>query len=424
MSKKAEEPDRWEYSVGERPHTVTVYERRPGGNLYVRVWDPTARGGEGNWHRKSLKHRDREKAKSYAHKQHAKLREGEAEIRSGRVTLARLFTLYEKHRTPQKGEQERKADARRIEMWTRCLGAKQDPEKISRAAWERFIERRSAGEIDARGHPEGHEDFDGRGEVGPRTVERDLRFLLAVLNWGTDWRTDSGYLLSENVCRGYPVPQEKNPSRPVATDARVAAIRKVAPKLTMDVTWGEKRKAVPSHLPALFDLAVETGRRLSSILQLTYSDLLLEKGPHGSIRWRADTDKEGRESVVPISPRARIALDRHTARMRRLGLPGIGDAPLFPSPKDPSEVVGRHVADRWLRKAEEKAELEPLDGSLWHAYRRRWATVRKHLPATDVAEAGGWAGPETLQRVYQQADQETMLQVVLEGGELREVQGQ
>lgn len=47
--------------------------------------------------------------------------------------------------------------------------------------------------------------------------------------------------------------------------------------------------------------------------------------------------------------------------------------------------------------------------------------MRKHLPAPDVAVAGGWAGPETLPWVYQQADPETMLQVVLGCGELREV---
>lgn len=140
----------------------------------------------------------------------------------------------------------------------------------------------------------------------------------------------------------------------------------------------------------------------------------------GSIRWRADTDKEGKESVVPLSPQARAAVDRHVAQMRGLGLRGIGDAPLFPSPRDPSTPMIRAVADRWLREAETLAELEPHDGSLWHVYRRRWATVRKHLPATDVAEAGGWAGPETLQKCYQQPDEETMYEVVTGGGALRE----
>ena len=64
--------------------------------------------------------------------------------------------------------------------------------------------------------------------------------------------------------------------------------------------------------------------------------------------------------------------------------------------------------------------LEKLNGSLWHAYRRRWATARKHLPDADVAAAGGWANPNTLRLVYQQADADTMLRVVLEPDELRE----
>lgn len=46
---------------------------------------------------------------------------------------------------------------------------------------------------------------------------------------------------------------------------------------------------------------------------------------------------------------------------------------------------------------------------------------RKHLPAIDVAKAGGWSGVETLQSVYQQADADTLLRVVLEASVVREV---
>jgi integrase len=118
-----------------------------------------------------------------------------------------------------------------------------------------------------------------------------------------------------------------------------------------------------------------------------------------------------------VSPAVRAALDR-IARNR----PGIGEAPLFPSPEDPTTPISRHLADAWLRKAEQLAEVEPQKGSLWHAYRRKWATERKHLPAADVAAAGGWGSVETLQRAYQHADEATMLRVVLEAGELGEVQ--
>ena len=53
-----------------------------------------------------------------------------------------------------------------------------------------------------------------------------------------------------------------------------------------------------------------------------------------------------------------------------------------------------------------------LDGSLWHAYRRKWVSERKHLPDVDVAEAGGWKGTETLTECYQGPDPLTMQSVV------------
>jgi hypothetical protein len=56
--------------------------------------------------------------------------------------------------------------------------------------------------------------------------------------------------------------------------------------------------------------------------------------------------------------------------------------------------------------------LAPLDGSDFHAYRRAWATARKHLSLRDVAEAGGWRSTETLLRCYTQVDEATMLKVV------------
>jgi hypothetical protein len=59
---------------------------------------------------------------------------------------------------------------------------------------------------------------------------------------------------------------------------------------------------------------------------------------------------------------------------------------------------------------------------LRHAFRRKWATERKHLPTVDVAAAGAWAGTETLVRCYQQTDDATMLAVVLGAGRLREKQ--
>ena len=149
---------------------------------------------------------------------------------------------------------------------------------------------------------------------------------------------------------------------------------------------------------------------------MRFENLRLSQGPHGSIQWPADTDKNRVESIVPIDPSVRAAIDRILHER-----PGIGSAPLFPSRDDPQKPITRHLADAWLRKAEKLAKLEPQRGSKWHAYRRKWATERKHLPDVDVAEAGGWKTLETLKTAYQQADAETMLLLVLEPKKLREV---
>ena len=52
-------------------------------------------------------------------------------------------------------------------------------------------------------------------------------------------------------------------------------------------------------------------------------------------------------------------------------------------------------------------------GGLWHSLRRKWATERKRYPVKDVAAAGGWRDEGTLLKSYQQADAETVRQVVL-----------
>ena len=404
---------RWSYSAGERPHTVIVEERKVGGVLRARAWDTNLRGGQGDWVRRSLRHRDKEAAKSYALEQAAKLRKGDAEITAGVVKLAQVIDLYLLRRSPRKGEREQEADRRRAQLWKRFLGGDSDPHTISLASWERFIDLRTSGEIDSYAKPV---PSDNRCGVRTRSVNQDLHWLGWVLNWASKWRTPQGhYLMRENPVRGYDVPVEKNPRRPVATEDRYQATRAKTDQVNMEVRGQGKSKTVRSYLSEILDIVSGTGRRLSAVLRLRYEDITLQEGPYGSITWPASTDKTGRESIVPIGPDVRTAIDR-VLRER----PGIGKAYLLPAPGSPTRPVDRHLAATWLRAAEKLAGLEKLDGSLWHAYRRKWATERKHLPDADVANAGGWANPNTLRLVYQQTDADTMLRVVLERGELRE----
>jgi len=403
----------WSYKAGTRPHTVTVFER--GGMIWVRAWDANARNGKGNWRRISLGHNDKQKAKRYATEQAAKLQNGEASIADGKVTLAQVFALYKEYRTPRKTPQHQGEDARRMEMWLRVLG-NIEPHSVTKHAWEAFIDARLSGAIDARGKavPD-----DKRKSLRPRPVEMDCTWLKAVFSWAKDWNMPNGkYLMRDNPVRGFERPREKNVRRPVATEDRFEKLRAVSDSVMMWVGKAGRLTHTRSYLSELLDVVEGTGRRISAVCALRLDDLRLERtneAPNGSIVWPSDTDKMGYESAAPISPSVRAAIDRMLQ-----GRTGIGRLPLFPAAEDSTKPLSRSTANKWFKAGEKLAGLEKQKGGGWHSYRRKWATERKHLPAADVAAAGGWKEVDTL-KLYQQPDPQTILSVVMFSGKLREV---
>lgn len=399
------------YRAGtKRENLVVIYRRSSSSNLYYRAWRP----GKGGYVKRSLRHGDVEAAKAWADQQAAKIRTGKSDLSKGRVTLERLFRLYlEKHSPLKNTKNERREDRRRAKMWKRVLGKEKDPEDIKGSDLNLFAERRGSGEIDCHGNVV--EDEDDRQPVRPVTVRADLAWLRGVLLWA---REDEELIDTVKVKRKH-LPEDPNPRRKVATQERVEAIREVYREPQMQVTWGGEVRKIQSFLPAVFELAVGTGRRISAIRTIKYSQLHLDEGPHGKIFWPAD-NKGGTEAKVAIPQKTRRALDEHLRRMHEL-VPSIGETYIFPGASDPTKPISQNSVNRWLREAEELAELEPQDGTLWHAYRRMWATARKHHSTKDVAYAGGWAGPETLQQVYQAADADSVDHVVLNPGEVREV---
>lgn len=56
--------------------------------------------------------------------------------------------------------------------------------------------------------------------------------------------------------------------------------------------------------------------------------------PNGGLRWRAEHDKQGIDSLTPLSALARAAVDAYLERNPRLG-----DVPLFPTPRDASKPI-------------------------------------------------------------------------------------
>jgi hypothetical protein len=352
---------------------------------------------------------------AWAREQAARSVAGEQTLVDPTPTVARVLGFYLAERTPEKCPSEREFDHRRAEMWTQVLGAKKDLSKLTLHEWTKLIKNRRSGAIDARGNevPEGK-----RRPVRDGTIWADLVFLHTVMNWACKWQDREGlYLMAANPARGFPMPKERNPKRLVASQSRFERIQTVADQVMMVVGRGESARKVPSFLSEILPVVNDTGRRISAVLALRHEDLRLDQGPHGSICWPADTDKLKREWLVPMSKEVRQAINR--ARLRS---PESDKGPsyLFPSPRSPSAPVSKELASAWLVEAEKLAKVPKQDGSLWHAYRRKWATERKDLSDVDAAAAGGWSDTSTLREVYQQADMEAMFKVVSEPRRLRE----
>lgn len=393
----------WSDSVGEwGRNRIRLFADRSG-IIYAETADTSLACGRRSV---SLRHRDRAAAIAWAKAEVLKSPDGHSTRgHENSRQAAHLFALYREHRSHRKVLSERNADARRTETFVRWLGSEKDMSTLSLRDWEGFIYARQSGEIDARGIRV--DDPSARRKVRLGTVAAELTFLQSVLNFGTKWRENGRYVLSENVARGFPMPHEKNIRRPVADEPRYLAVRAVAAMVMMVVGRGENAREEPSHLPGLIDFAWHSGRRISAILALQYVHLRLDEGPCGSILWERSSDKCGKEWVAPINEDLRATINEIRADRQLKGSPF-----LFPHPSDPIRPATIEHATKWLLEAESLAGLEKQDGSLWHAYRRGWATARKRLPDVDVARAGGWSDLTSLKACYQQADEQTMFEVV------------
>ena len=199
-------------------------------------------------------------------------------------------------------------------------------------------------------------------------------------------------MLKENPLVGVRLPSEKNPRRPVMKHNEYLRLLDVADR-------------VHPLLKVALIVAEGTGRRLSAWRNLFWDDVDFEAG---TIQWRAEHDKKGHEQVVPMTQAVKDAL-----AATRLAQKSIGNTPVFPAPKDPGSPCRADLLGAWLRKAYELAEIMPQPGGMWHPLRRKWATERKGYPVKDVAAAGGWKDEGTMLKSYQQADPETIRNVVL-----------
>ena len=353
------------FSRGERGFYAEFSERPEGGGKRIRL---------------SLGTTEKEIAKAKAEKLAVELRaNAEARARPVAFTLEKLFELIEGLST-EKGESKRKHDQRCMDMFRRYWGTNRVVSTLSVVDWNAFIRDRRNGVIAPM-----HAKKDKT--VRNRVIEYDLRFLLSALRLATltpDGK--GGTLLVRNPLQGLPLPKEESPKRPTLTPEEFAKLRDAAPK-------------VHPLFELAFVIAYATGHRMASIRKLRWSDIQLDQK---RIRWRAENDKIGFEHITPLTDEVVILLATRQKSER-----AIGDAWVFPSPRDASKHCSREIIMQWWNRAEKLAKLAPVAKRGAHALRRMFASEMKDTPLKDLAYMGGWKSPQTLLTVYQQPDEET-----------------
>ena len=361
------------YSAGEWGRNRVRVFADPKTGMYQIEWRESGRRLS-----RSLRHRDWRRAKRQADEFAAGFVlpevNGSRNAEPEPLTLETLFEIYGEEVTPTKGEHTRKHDRTTMEMFLRFFGRGRDPATLSQRDWDRFIRARREGRVGPSGRP-----------VSDRTVEYDLKLLIAIFNWAAKSRDERGrLLLDRNPLRGLRTPREKNPTRVVLAEDEYQALLKVSRK----VDWRFHVALVLAH---------ETGHRIGAIRKLRWTDIELDAG---MIRWRAEYEKTGYEHTTPVTAEALAALAE--ARGRKVGG---DDAPVLPTPGNPSVCLGSSRARSWWHKAQRLARLEPKRGRGWHSLRRKFATDLMDQPLKVLCELGGWKTAKTVLRCYQRADE-------------------
>jgi len=363
------------YSAGEwGRNRVRVYPDPKTGMIQIEWRDNGLR------RRRSLKHRDWAKAKRQADEIAAGLEPlatNAAEAESEPLTLETLFDIYGDEVTPTKAKGTQKHDRATMKMFLRFFGKHRKAKTLSQRDWDRFIRARRAGRAGRSGKP-----------AADRTIQQDLKLLLAILNWAARSRDEEGrLLLNSNPLRGLKAPSEKNPNRVMLTQAEYEALLRVA----REVDWRFRVALVLAH---------ETGHRIGSIRQLRWSDIDVDAR---TIRWRGEHEKTGYEHRTPVTTMARAAL----VEARRHN-PGIGETPVMPAPKDPFACMSRSLARDWWKKAERLAGLERKPGRGWHSLRRKFASDLMDVPLKVLCDLGGWKTAQTVLQCYQRPDEDRL----------------
>jgi len=226
-----------------------------------------------------------------------------------------------------------------------------------------------------------------------------------MIVWAVGKKTGNGQrLVSDDPMAGYSILKESSPRRPIATDERFMKTLAAIDRLIAE-TDDEKLKLKYMMLALALKALEGTGRRISAILGLCWSDIvLLEENDarFPQIRFVRSLDKAGRGAWLPLAQPVYDALMEW-----RKHCPSSTADLVFPGVSEQIAIRTDWMAEL-LGRAESLAKLSPLNGSLFHAYRRRFATAREHLQPWHVMELMGITDAKVFRECYCRTSSESL----------------
>ena len=245
--------------------------------------------------------------------------------------------------------------------------------------------------------------------VGMRSVQADMKLLRTMILWAMRKKRNDRPLLAEDPTQGYEIKEELNPKQEPADQRRFEASLAAADHLA-----NKNASTRAGYLYALLRVVLVvlegTGRRISAILGLRRADIFLDEANdfrEPMITFRKDLDKKGVEAKVPLQPHVARALSAWLRRDRG----GQATDVVFPYGPDGAPIRRDRLALAFT-DVEQAANLEPLEGTLFHAYRRKFASDRAHLPNNVVMKLMGIADVRTFLDCYCKTS-DTLLREVL-----------
>ena len=382
---------RWTAHLGTRGHSVRVHQLKPGGTFYRDF------GGGSKKHRLSLRTQDRTVALERAKLALAAwLQHGPkvTEAGEGKVTLRKLWDLFQSLNADWRDNapSSQRDDKRKAKLLLAFFGEDYDVMSFSENEQRRYENARRQGFT----LPDGTKVA----AVRQSTIWADVVLLHSMLRWGaTKYRLASGKpLLPGTPLAGVKNRKEAAPLRPVATEERYRKVLAATEQLEHDPNQKQPKKW--AHLRLFLKVANATGRRLSAIRHLQWSDINLDTK---EITWRAQYDKKRREATLPLSNQ--LAAEFSAVHEER-GKPKSGW--VFPALTDATKPVDKRVLTDWMLVAEEKAQLPKLEGGVFHPFRRKFASDLQTEPVKQVMVLGGWADQKTMQTCYVQVSTEQL----------------